>query len=114
MQGAGYAVSRKMVRCFANQLADLQYVPSEDVATGLLAYQCDVTFSISDKIFTGQKGELIDMGKRDYLVIHRVGNMTNMGTMLQQERDRKALLASDPLLDPLDYPPPPLMRTGDY
>ena len=41
-QGAGFAMSRKFVKCMSEQLKDFRYNPFEDVSVGLLAERCGV------------------------------------------------------------------------
>lgn len=48
--GAGYVLSTNAVSCMVKKLHKFKYMPMEDVATGLLAEQCNIKASNSDMV----------------------------------------------------------------
>ena len=48
--GGGYVLSRKTIDCVVQKLADLTFMPNEDVSTGILAKQCQISATHTNKI----------------------------------------------------------------
>ena len=82
--GAGYALSRAFLTCAQTKVKTLAFMPREDVMTGLLAEECNVTPTHSDLVdYKGGKGE----GK---LVRHRVSREDMMQLVAAHDQLRPA------------------------
>ncbi len=64
-QGAGYALSKKFLDCAVGEkhIANVKYMPNEDVAVGMLAERCNVTPMNDDRVWIRWEGPITMEGK---------------------------------------------------
>eukprot|EP00040_Diaphanoeca_grandis_P029282 m.171192 g.171192 ORF g.171192 m.171192 type:complete len:441 (-) comp31639_c1_seq1:92-1414(-) len=80
--GAGYMLSKKFLTCATSHLPDVQFIPIEDAATGLLAKTCNIT--IYFKHPEVQHGDAtLEGDKQTGLIIHYVKTREKMMELWQ-------------------------------
>lgn len=77
-QGAGFALSRKLLDCAIGQghAAKVRYMPNEDVAIGLLAERCRIKNTDDDRIWIRYDGDTLTM--KNKIIQHYVKTENHM------------------------------------